>query len=73
MSIQNLKTTKVSILKLPFRNPEKKYHLDVGLWKVIKYIIGRIVVLPLKGCEHVKLMLKVIPTKFATPLTFNLL
>jgi hypothetical protein len=31
MSIQNFKTTKVSILRLPFGSPEKKCHLDVGL------------------------------------------
>jgi hypothetical protein len=73
MNIQIFRTTKVPILGLPFRSPEKKWHLDVAIAKNhrIYYKQGSGASSPkVKGC--VKLVFEVVLTKFATPFLFNL-
>jgi hypothetical protein len=50
-----LRTTRVSILGLPFESFEKKCHLDVTLVKkIIEYTIKRRMVPPSKGYEPCK-------------------
>ncbi len=55
MSIQSFETTIIPILGLPLGSLGKKCHLDVPLWIVTEYSIGRGVVPPPKGCGLCKI------------------
>jgi len=75
--------SRTSLLAHTFANPclgcEPKVRVATksDIWmlfscKGTKYTIGRGVVPPPKGYGCVKLMFEVVPTKFTTPLPFNL-
>jgi hypothetical protein len=72
MSIQSLETTRVPILGLPFGNLEKKCHLDEAPIDNHKIYYREGSASSQKVVSYVKLMLEVIPTKYTTPLIFNL-